>query len=115
MKNVPDEAAKPMGNGPDGLIVSQARYQSAIDNLENGSFRLGRGVGSLKYRKIQISCSTFLGDSGVIVQALSFIEGKQLRSSDSGLRGTLDRTWVEGLGNTGNLARAYTSLLRQDG
>jgi hypothetical protein len=26
---------------------SQARYQSAIDNLENGSFRLGRSVGSL--------------------------------------------------------------------
>jgi transposase len=39
--------AQPMGNGPDGLIVSQAGYQSAIDDLENGSFRLGRGVGSL--------------------------------------------------------------------
>ena len=47
MENDPDEAAKPMGNGPDGLIVSQARYQSAIDDLENGSFRLGCGVGSL--------------------------------------------------------------------
>ena len=33
--------------GSDGLIVSQARYQSAIDNLENGSFRLDRGIGSL--------------------------------------------------------------------
>ena len=47
MENDPDEATKPMGDGPDGLIVSQSRYQSAIDNLENGSFRLGRGVGSL--------------------------------------------------------------------
>ena len=36
-----------MGNRPDGLIVSQARYQSAIDNLENGSLRLDRCVGSL--------------------------------------------------------------------
>jgi hypothetical protein len=36
-----------MGDGPDSLIVSQARYQSAIDNLENGSFRLGCGVGGL--------------------------------------------------------------------
>jgi len=36
-----------MGNGPDGLIVSQARHQSAIDDLENGSFRLGCGVGTL--------------------------------------------------------------------
>jgi len=47
MENDPDQAAKPMGNGPDGLIVSQARYQSVIDNLENGSFRFGCGVGSL--------------------------------------------------------------------
>jgi hypothetical protein len=47
MENDPDEAAKPMGNSPNGLIVSQARYQSAIDNLENGSLRLGRRVGSL--------------------------------------------------------------------
>jgi hypothetical protein len=47
MENDPDEATQPMGNGPDGLIVSKARYQSAIGNLENGSFRLGRGVGSL--------------------------------------------------------------------
>src|SRR6266852_7491159 len=36
-----------MGDGADGLIVSQACHQSAIDNLENGSFRLDRGVGSL--------------------------------------------------------------------
>ena len=47
MEDDPDEAAKPMGYGPGGLIVSQARYQSAIDNLENGSFRLGRSIGSL--------------------------------------------------------------------
>jgi len=47
MENDPDEAAKPMGNGPDGLIVSQAGYQSATDNFENGALRLGRGVGRL--------------------------------------------------------------------
>jgi hypothetical protein len=47
MENDPDEAAEAMGYGSDRLIVSQARYQSAIDNLENGSFRLGCGVGSL--------------------------------------------------------------------
>ena len=47
MENDPDETAEPMGYSPDSLIVSQARYQSAIDNLENGSFRLGRGVGGL--------------------------------------------------------------------
>jgi len=47
MENDPDEATKPMGDSPDCLIMSQSRYQAAIDNLENGSFRLGRGVGSL--------------------------------------------------------------------
>jgi hypothetical protein len=47
MENDKDEAAKPMGYRPDSLIVSQARYQSAIDNLEKGSFRLDRRVGSL--------------------------------------------------------------------
>ncbi len=47
MQNDPDQATEPMGDGGDGLIVSQARHQSAIDDLENGSFRLDRGVGSL--------------------------------------------------------------------
>jgi hypothetical protein len=36
-----------MGDGADGLIVSQARHQSAIDDLENGSFRLDRSVSTL--------------------------------------------------------------------
>src|SRR5437016_10049060 len=47
MQNDPDQATKPMGDGPDGLIVSEARDESTIDNLENGSFRLGCGVGTL--------------------------------------------------------------------
>src|SRR5215467_4235261 len=47
MENNPDQATKPMGDGPDSLIVSQTRYQSAVDDLKNGSFRLDRSVGSL--------------------------------------------------------------------
>ena len=47
MKNDPDQATEPMGDSSDGLIVSQARDQSTIDNLENGSFRPGCSVGSL--------------------------------------------------------------------
>jgi len=46
VQNDPDQATEPMGDGPDGLIVSQACHQSAIDDLEHGSFRLDRGVGS---------------------------------------------------------------------
>src|ERR1700732_4569838 len=47
MQNDPDQATEPVGDGPDGLLVSQARHQSAIDDLENGSFRLDRGVSTL--------------------------------------------------------------------
>ena len=47
MQNDPDQATEPVGDGADGLIVSSARHQSAIDDLENGSFRFDRGVGSL--------------------------------------------------------------------
>ena len=47
MQDEPDQSTLSMSNGPDGLIVSQARHQSAIDDLENGSFRLGCGVGTL--------------------------------------------------------------------
>ena len=36
-----------MGNGPDGLIMSQARDRAAIDNVEDASFRPRRGVGRL--------------------------------------------------------------------
>jgi hypothetical protein len=36
-----------MGNGTDGLIVSEARHESAVDDLENSSFRLGCGIGTL--------------------------------------------------------------------
>jgi hypothetical protein len=40
------EAAE-FADRPDDLIVSQTRDYSAIDNLENGSFRLGCRVGGL--------------------------------------------------------------------
>jgi hypothetical protein len=36
-----------MCNGSDGLLVSQTHHQSAIENVENGSSRLGCGIGSL--------------------------------------------------------------------
>ena len=44
MQNDPDEAAKPMGYGPDSLIMTQARYQSAIDNLEEVLKQAGYGL-----------------------------------------------------------------------
>jgi hypothetical protein len=36
-----------MGNGSDGLIVSQARDRAAIDNLEDTSFDFDGGVSRL--------------------------------------------------------------------
>src|SRR6266851_8460770 len=47
MQNYPDQPAEPMGNRPDGLLVSQARHQAAIHDLEDASFDLDRGVGTL--------------------------------------------------------------------
>jgi len=43
----PDQPTKPMGNGSDGLFVSQARHQTAINNLEDASFNLNCGIGRL--------------------------------------------------------------------
>ena len=36
-----------MGNDPDGLIMSEARDTTAIDDLEDTSFDFYGGVGSL--------------------------------------------------------------------
>ena len=47
MQDQPDQLALPMGNGPDGLRVPEARYRAAIDNLEDASFGLDCGVGRL--------------------------------------------------------------------
>jgi hypothetical protein len=43
----PDQPTLSMGNGTDGLIVSQARDRTAINNLEDTSFVSGCGVSGL--------------------------------------------------------------------
>jgi len=43
----PDQATLSMGNGPDGLLMSQTRDRAAIDNFEDTSFGLYGGVRSL--------------------------------------------------------------------
>ena len=47
VQNLPDQPTKPMGNRPDSLIVSEARYQTAIDHLEDTSFGFHCRVSSL--------------------------------------------------------------------
>jgi hypothetical protein len=47
VQDQPDQPTLSMGNGPDGLIVSQARDGAAIHNLEDASFGPGCGVRSL--------------------------------------------------------------------
>jgi hypothetical protein len=47
VQDLPDQAAKPMGNHSDGLIVPQARHIAAIEDLEDASFSLHRGLGRL--------------------------------------------------------------------
>jgi hypothetical protein len=47
MQDYPDQPTKPMGDCPNGLIVSQAWYEAAIHDLEDASFRPDRSVGAL--------------------------------------------------------------------
>ena len=47
VQDQPDEPTLPMGNGSDGLIVSQARDGAAIHNLEEASFGPGCSICSL--------------------------------------------------------------------
>ena len=45
MQDQPDQPTLSMGDGPDGLIVSQARNRAAIHDLEDASFGPGCGIG----------------------------------------------------------------------
>jgi hypothetical protein len=47
VQDQPDESTLSMGNGPDGLVMSQARDRAAINNLEDPSFDLYGGVRGL--------------------------------------------------------------------
>src|SRR5262252_2558447 len=47
MQNQPDQTTLSMGNDADGLIMSEARDATAIDNLEDASFDFYCGVGCL--------------------------------------------------------------------
>jgi len=47
VQHQPDQATLPMGNGPDGLVMSWAPDRSAIENLEDTSYGLYRSVGPL--------------------------------------------------------------------
>ena len=47
MQDQPDQPTLSMSNGPDGLIMTEARDATAIDDLEDASFGLHGGVSSL--------------------------------------------------------------------
>ncbi len=47
VQDQPDQSALSMGDGSDGLIVSQARDRAAIHDLEYASFGPGCGIRSL--------------------------------------------------------------------
>ena len=47
MQDQPDQTTLSVGNDADGLIMSEARDATAIDNLEDTSFDFYSGVGSL--------------------------------------------------------------------
>jgi hypothetical protein len=47
MQDQPDQTALSMSNGPNCLIVSEARDHPAIHNLKNASFGPGSGIRNL--------------------------------------------------------------------
>ncbi len=47
MEDQPDQTTLSMRNDSDGLIVSESRDTTAIDNFEDASFDFYGGVGSL--------------------------------------------------------------------
>jgi hypothetical protein len=47
MQDQPDQPTLSMGNGPNGLIVSESRDGAAIHNFEDASFGSSCGVSSL--------------------------------------------------------------------
>jgi hypothetical protein len=47
VQDQPDQPTLSMGNGPDGLFVSETRYRAAIHNFEDTSFGSYSGVRSL--------------------------------------------------------------------
>jgi hypothetical protein len=47
MQDQPEQTTLSMPNDPDGLIMSEARDATAIDDLEDASFDIYGGVSSL--------------------------------------------------------------------
>ena len=47
VQDQPNQPTVSMGNRPDSLFVSQTRYRTTINNLENSSFSLDCGIGCL--------------------------------------------------------------------
>jgi hypothetical protein len=47
VQNLPDQAAKPVGNHSDGLLVPEARHIPAIEDLEDASLISNCGIGRL--------------------------------------------------------------------
>jgi hypothetical protein len=47
VQDQPDQPTLSMGNGPDGLVMSQARDGAPIDNLEDTSFDLHGSIRGL--------------------------------------------------------------------
>src|ERR1017187_8804448 len=71
VQNQPKQSAKPMGNGPDGLLVSQARQQPMKCHFEYASFDLYRRLSRLiqqpphltiplrRARAVRLPCALF--------------------------------------------------------
>ena len=59
MQDLPDDAAEPMGDGPNGRLIAQSRQQTPEHRLEITAFLPGRSVGRLVQHPPQVFVSFY--------------------------------------------------------
>ena len=79
-----------MGNGSDGLIMSQARDRVAIDNIEDASFGSGCGVGRLVENLPHLTVA-IRGPAAVVQAGALVIAGAWTNGGEEKFRGTKGR------------------------
>ena len=75
VQNLPDQTTEPVGDGTDGLRVSKARDEPAVDDRKDRPLRLHRGVGGLiqhaAHLSIAFGAAVTVVDAGTLLIARS--------------------------------------------
>src|SRR5215469_12803666 len=80
-----------MGNGTDGLIVTQARHEATIHNLENAPFGFDRSIGGLVEKTPHLSV-TFRGAMTGRLPRTFLVSRTDSFGFDRGIGGLVEKT-----------------------